>query len=362
MDAQAFWAPTVSEAMKQVADELGVNAMILATEEASHPSFPTRKLFCVTAVPGLDDFEEIELGHGRNCVQNPVQNTAREESVAVPVLQKEHVSLLTGLLNQLQVLQTELKDLRNARADWERTTKLCEDLRAEVCALGRKMDSGTSGAGIEGGTESVGISRGGEEASSVADIQTTLPLWFVERPTAAVICGPVGSGKTLTTAKIAAEAVAQGKSVALVDCSGTQDLERLGNKIGVPTWNVPLEGTLEQVLSACAGLDLVLIDATEDSSEMLDEINWNEIGMDLHHLLILPATLDRDHLEIAVENAAQIDSVAVSKVDENNRNDSVLAVLKNSGYPVSHVCTGKGFPGDIRQVNLGELIAEMRAA
>ena len=362
MDAQAFWAPTVSEAMKQVADELGVNAMILSTEEASHPSLPTRKLFCVTAMPGLDDFEEIELERGSGRAQIPAVNTVSEQSAAIPVLQKEHVSLLTGLLNQLQVLQTELKDLRSARDDWERTTRLCEDLRAEVCALGRKMDSSANGASIEGGPEGTGFTRSGDEASPKTEIKTASPLWFSEQPTAAVITGPVGSGKTLTTAKIAAEAVAQGKSVALVDCSGSQDLERLGNKIGVPTWNVPMEGTLEQVLSACAGLDLVLIDAAENSSAMMDEIRWNEIGMDVHHLLVLPATLDRDHLEIAVENAAQVDSVAVSKVDENNRNDSVLAVLKNSGYPVSHVCTGKGFPGDIRQVNLGELIAEMRAA
>ena len=60
MDAQAFWAPTVSEAMKQVADELGVNAMILSTEETAHPSFPMRKLFCVTARPGVDDFGEMD--------------------------------------------------------------------------------------------------------------------------------------------------------------------------------------------------------------------------------------------------------------------------------------------------------------
>ena len=94
----------------------------------------------------------------------------------------------------------------------------------------------------------------------------------------------------------------------------------------------------------------------------MEEFDLASIDMVVHHLMILPATLDRENLELSIENAGQIDSVAVSKLDENNRNDSLLAVLKNSGYPISHVCTGKGFPGDIRQVNLGELIAEMRAA
>ena len=362
MDAQAFWAPTVSEAMKQVADELGVNAMILSTEETAHPSFPMRKLFCVTAIPGVDDFGEMDLS--RSSGRRPAMDLSpeREDRAPSPILEKEHVSLLTGLLNQLQILQTELKDLRSARDDWERTTQLCEDLRAEVSALGRKMDSTVPV--VDHRESMVARDTYGQqiEASDSQDLKTAPPLWLSEGSTLAVVKGSDGSGKTLTTAKIAAEASASGKSVALIDLSGKQELERLGNRIGVPTWNVPQEGSLEQVLTACAGLDLVLIDCPEENPQWMEEFNLDSLDMAVHNLMILPATLDREHLELSMKNAGQIDSVAVSKLDENNRNDSLLAVLKNSGYPISHVCTGKGFPGDIRQVNLGELIAEMRAA
>ena len=52
MEAQEFWAPSVSQAMKQIALELGDDAMILSTEEQPPPLNPSEKVYCVVASIG----------------------------------------------------------------------------------------------------------------------------------------------------------------------------------------------------------------------------------------------------------------------------------------------------------------------
>jgi len=365
MDAQTFWAPTVSEAMKQVALELGGNAMIVSTEEAIHPAHPSGRLFCVTAIPGQEEMQERDDVWQRDLENRETRSKSSgsgDSSGAAMPMEPAQIELFASLLNQLQVLQTELLELRSAREDWERTTALCRELRAEVQTLATRMDS----RGVFGARE------GGEinEVASTADpkgndleLKTIEPLWDRSVPTLALIRGPHGAGKTLTTAKIAAEASAQGKSVALLDCTSTGELEKLGNRIGIPTWNVPAEGNLAQVLKACSGLDLILMDLpTEGGDEILAQVDLSEFRMEVHALTVIPANWDEKSLENVLQLTNETDSVALSKVDETKRFEGILAVIKNSGYPVSHVCTGKNFPGDIRSAKAEELNAETRAA
>ena len=365
MDAQTFWAPTVSEAMKQVAIELGGNAMIVSTEETSHPSQPGRRLFCVTAVPGQDDVMDYgDLMLSRSTVAHePLTTEERRTTTQSKMMEPEQIELFGSLLNQLQVLQTELIELRTAREDWERTTKLCRDLRAEVQSLSLRMDqvNGVSRGGVSS-QESTNTASGTAN-EGVAEVMIQAPLWESDVPTLAMIMGPRGSGKTLTTAKIAAEASALGKTVALVDCTGSGHLERLGNRIGIPTWNVPSEGNLEQVLSACSGLDLVLLDLPVDGAEEIcAQVELTPFRMEVHMLTVIPANWDEKSIENVLQSADKTDAIALTKLDETKRIEGILVVIKNSGYPVSHVCTGKKFPGDIRPAKAGELNAETRAA
>jgi flagellar biosynthesis GTPase FlhF len=365
MNAQTFWAPTVSEAMKQVALELGGSAMIVSTEEAIHPTHPSGRLFCVTAIPGEEDMlDRDDLWH-RNLEGRKTRSktsTGGDSSGAAIPMDPAQIELFASLLNQLQVLQTELLELRSAREDWERTTALCRDLRAEVQALATRMDNrGVLGARQDGGVPEVAHTTDAKEKG--LELKTMEPLWERSAPTLALIRGPHGAGKTLTAAKIAAEASAQGKSVALLDCTTTGELEKLGNRIGIPTWNVPAEGNLARVLQACSGLDLVLLELpAEGGDEILSQVDLSEFRMEVHALTVIPANWDEKSLENVLQSIDETDSVALSKVDETKRFEGILAVIKKSGYPVSHVCTGTNFPGDIRSAKAGELNAETRAA
>ena len=84
--------------------------------------------------------------------------------------------------------------------------------------------------------------------------------------------------------------------------------------------------------------------------------------MDVHTVTVIPANRDEKSLENVLQSSDKTDSIALTKLDETKRIAGILAVINNSGYPVSHVCTGKNFPGDIRPAKAGELNAETRAA
>lgn len=360
MNAQIFWGSTMAEAMEKVSRELGDEAMILATEETAHPTYRGQRLFCITATPGLEELgleEELRGAVGR---KSPEVHASPGESQEV--ITPAQAQLLAGLMNQLQVLHAELAELRNSRKEWEKTTQLCRELRREVNQLSQLRADGRSSSGMHGNMRKVEGDRG-VPAQTDSPIETIAPLWDIRESTCVVVQGPEGSGRTTTAAKIAAEAADRGLKVAMIDLSGSGKLERMGNRIGVPTWNVPGEGSLESVLTACEGLDLVLIDADGSNGKAsLDSIRWNERAQALHFLTVVPA----DGAPLQVENALyacdRTHSIALSKLDQKEDLNGVLAVLKNSGYPVSHVCTGKGFPGSIRRAVSSEMTAMTMAA
>mgnify|MGYP003308733275 CR=1 FL=1 len=100
----------------------------------------------------------------------------------------------------------------------------------------------------------------------------------------------------------------------------------------------------------------------EGADEIFAQVDQVQLRMDVHTVTVIPANWDEKSLESILQSADKTDSIALSKVDETKRFEGILAVIKNSGYPVSHVCTGKNFPGDIRPAKAGELNAETRAA
>lgn len=374
MNKQTFWGPTMAGAMKQAAEELGVNAMILSTDEGIHPDPPFTKIYSVTATPGEEfprEFLEPESSfYGRNAQRGRKAEALMPspESMSAEETRAQTV-LLSGLMNQLQTLQSELIDLRSAREQWQKTAELCQDLRREVQFLSqsvegiRRLEHVSNERRFQRGQGGRGSLLETQELESREPLRVTSPSWQVETSTLYVVQGPSGSGKTLTAAKMAAEANQCGKSVALIDCSGLGELEKLGNLSGIPTWNVPTEGSLELVLRACAGLDLIILDTS--GAELVDitnQLNGFDCPMEVHFLSVLPATWDEGSLESSVLETSQIDSIAVTKLDEAKSINGVLAVARNSGYPVSHVCTGKNYPGDIREANSEELIAKTRAA
>ena len=230
MEAQEFWAPSVSQAMKQIALELGDDAMILSTEEQPHPLNPSEKVYCVVA----------SIGAPSQPVQEPIASADSEPAPERPAtIPGEQMEVFHALLLQLKDVKAELNELRAAQTEWEKTTVLCRELRREVRALAAQV---TGREAPESSTASNGSNPEDVVPSVQVEIPVVPPLWEEESPGVVFLGGSRDSGKSEAVARIALACEQRGQSVAMIDLTGSGALEAYGKQIGVPVWNVPQEG------------------------------------------------------------------------------------------------------------------------
>ena len=352
MEATEFWAPSVSQAMKQIALELGENAMILSTEEQPHPLNPSQKVFCVVAAqPGL--LPEVE--------STPMPTLAGTETPSKPAgISPEQMQIFHALLGQLREVKAELSDLRAAQTEWEKTTLLCRELRREVRTLaGRVMgEAGVNRADLR--TPEPAASLEGEQTSTAA-IPVIAPLWEEQSPGVVFFGGSQASEKSQAVARIALACEHSGQSVAMIDLTDTGELEALGKQVGVPAWNVPREGNLPHILRACSSLDLILIDGLDEMECEVQDASKGA-GLQYRSLRVIgadePTSEVRKQLELAAENA----SIVVTRLESCENMNGLLAELRISGYPVSHVCEGSDLSGGVRAARTDEMKLDTRAA
>lgn len=184
----------------------------------------------------------------------------------------------------------------------------------------------------------------------------------LDRGGVVAIVGPTGVGKTTTVAKLAARyALKHGaRNVALV----STDTYRIGAREQLHTYarilNVPMHVAqdredLAHVLDALAGRKLILIDTAGMSQR---DLRLNEQFATLKHrgtpiemLLALSATGDASCLDETVRLFAKagktIAGCVLTKLDEAASLGAPLSVLIRHGLPLTYLCTGQRVPEDL---------------
>ncbi len=190
------------------------------------------------------------------------------------------------------------------------------------------------------------------------------------------LIGPTGVGKTTTTAKLAARAVVRygADKVALLTTDSYrigayEQLKIYGKILGVAVHAVKDTGDLRLTLSALRHKHLVLIDTVgmgqrdervENQSEMFDEVG-------VRRLLLLNATSNGDTLEEVVriyqktagagkqaENG--VVGCIVTKLDEAANLGTVLDVVLRHRLVLHYMTNGQRVPEDLHPVNLDYLL------
>jgi flagellar biosynthesis protein FlhF len=181
------------------------------------------------------------------------------------------------------------------------------------------------------------------------------PLWSGTGRRMAFM-GTHGAGKTSTMAKIAAEAsCGQGLSVGLITVDAfrpgrAEQASCIAEDLGLPCMVAANREELEEALAAFEEMDLVLVDTwglnpwQADAREAMDRL-FEGMGLEKH--LVVSGTWRPSELRELIACQSGMDSLVVTKVDEARGLTVVLAATWNSGYAVSHVCTGPELLGDI---------------
>lgn len=191
------------------------------------------------------------------------------------------------------------------------------------------------------------------------------------------VIGPTGVGKTTSIAKLAARAALQfgPDAVGLVTTdtfrvAAREQLETFGHIMGVSVTSATDTQRLAEALAALENRRLVLVDTAGMSQrdprlpEQLARLAAPDVGIST--LLALPATTAAGALQEIVDvfRTAQPAGCILTKTDEATSLGGALSVLIRSGLPLAYVANGQRVPEDLhlmrnRQSWLAKMAVEL---
>ncbi len=233
MRLKTFYAKNMTEAMQQVRDTLGEDAIIIATREEQGG-----KSFRVTAAIEQDDMSQsMDLPDPYPEDYQPLsKRQKKEEAVADSFLQYDAEDEAEGQM-----------------------TEALTDIMLRHVVPNDVMDNILATAAMTGyGNAETAL------ASALAHLYDFTPLPYKTRK-AIMLVGPPGVGKTLMIAKMATKAVMDDLNVAIITtdtvrAGGVEQLQAFTKILDVPLQKAKTPNDLKLILNQTSGHDLVLID------------------------------------------------------------------------------------------------------
>ncbi len=176
-------------------------------------------------------------------------------------------------------------------------------------------------------------------------------------PCVIMMCGLQGSGKTTHAAKLARYFKSQEKRPLLVALdiyrpAAIKQLEIVGEKAGVPVYQMGQIDPRKIVKAALAhardyGNDIVILDTAgrlQIDEELMNELrDIKEIANPSEIMLVIDAMTGQEAVNVAksFDEAMNIDSVILTKLDSDTRGGAALSVLAATGKPIKFVGMGE---------------------
>jgi signal recognition particle subunit SRP54 len=183
-------------------------------------------------------------------------------------------------------------------------------------------------------------------------------LAFGKPPTAILLAGLQGSGKTTTAAKLALHLRKQEKRTPGLVAADLQrpaaidQLEQLGRQIQVPVYRTETTDAVAAARSgleraAADGLDTVLVDTAgrlHVDEELMDElVRVRDAVRPLNVLLVLDAMTGQEAVNVALafQERVAFDGVVLTKLDGDARGGAALSVKAVTGKPIKYASVGE---------------------
>jgi flagellar biosynthesis protein FlhF len=173
-----------------------------------------------------------------------------------------------------------------------------------------------------------------------------------------MLVGPTGVGKTTTVAKLASNAIKEGKKVAMISLDtfkigAAEQIRIYSRMIGIPLDIVSHVKNLKDSVNKFSDRDLILIDTTGHNPRNRDYIDGLKdvysTGLTIETQLLLSTSSDSDFLMNTHEHykSLPIDYLAFTKTDEAVKLGSIYNICRVYEKPVAYITTGQGVPGNI---------------
>lgn len=358
MQILRFTAPDMRDAMRQVRETLGPEAIILETRRTEsglevsaateHADAPAQSpIPAATQVARRADLPAIEIAPAA-----PAVTVAAAGPIGTDVHRLENeVQALRGLLeSELARLAWNDKVRRNAPA----TTIIRNLARLGVTPAIAQRIVGEIGSDAVDSDAWTGPLR-----TLVADIPVPDADPIAGGGVFAIV-GPTGVGKTTTIAKLAARYALKGDpaDIALVTTdtfriAAREQLETFGHILGVPVYQASDSDRLRETLKALSGRRLVLIDTAgmgQRDVRLARQLAWlTSTDERVKVLLALPANAQTGALQEIVDAflVAHPTACILTKTDEATSLGGAISVLIHSSLPLAYVANGQRVPEDL---------------
>ena len=361
MTVKKFSADTAREAMRQVRESLGPEAVILSNRQVAGGveimALASADISCLMSTTGQEsEPSNSELSNSVSRVGGAGQ--VSQASVTEPMAQ----SIISEIQNMRGMLEGQLSSL--AWGDLHRR----EPAKAEVLRvmLGAGFSPALSRQMLEKMPIGYDQMQGLDWAKTILTHNLRMAAGddIVDKGGIYALVGPTGVGKTTTTAKLAARCVVRhgaDKVVLLTNDSyrigGHEQLRIYGKLLSVPVRTIKDSEDLQLTLSELSDKHLVLIDTVGmgQRDQMVAEqvAMLCECGFDVKRLLLLNATSNGGTLDDVVQAylGSGLSGCIITKVDEAASLGMVLDTIIRRRLALYFVTNGQKVPEDLHQTN-----------
>lgn len=373
MKVKRYIASTSREALRQVKEELGEDAVILSNRKirngveimALADAEMTHLVQQDAPPPGLsalnryyesqNDFADTE-SFSKPVPDSPVQQPSLHDNDTISA------TFARDIIAEIQAMRSTLED-QMATVAWGNLTQRRPD---KVKLLRTLLDCGFSpllARHLMGKlSENFDYEQSLKQAMSIlsANLRTAASDDMIEQGGIYALVGPTGVGKTTTTAKLAARCVIRhgADKVALLTTDsyrigGHEQLRIYGQLLGIPVRNIKDTEDLQLTLSELRNKHMVLIDTVgmsqRDRMVVQQMSMFKNCGSEVKRILILSATCNGKTLDeiISAYQEEGLSGCIITKVDEAASLGVVLDAAIRRKLILHYVANGQKVPEDI---------------
>jgi len=369
-----YTAPTEQEAILQIKEELGKDALILNIKKIQPKGI--FKIFNKPSVEVTAAYEEKGQDNDVNNFQKDLDSQKEkiignaleiQRNQSVQNLEKnleKKIGNLEGILNTIStkissyetILTKNDKQIYNNKVIQVMYDNLIQN---EVLPdIANKILAGLDEI-IDKNIEHTNLAIKAAYDRIIEVIGKPHPITLQNNPEVVVIMGPTGVGKTTTIAKLSSYFILEkNKSVGLITAdtyriAAVEQLKIYSSILGLETEVIYSESELEDKFNKLSKKDIIFVDTAGRSHKNNEQLE--ELSLLLTHMknctkyLVLSMTTKFSDLKNIIDIYSKISdyNIIFTKADETVTKGVILNICYLTGKPISYITDGQNVPDDI---------------